>query len=106
MSSDHFDIAGIEKQYTKKILALFKNMPAGTSLILFGSRAKGNYREGSGIDLAIKGSGVTLDQRTQWLAEYENLFLPWKLDLVIYELTESQNLKEHIDRVGKQLLRW
>ena len=33
--------------------------------------------------------------------EIDDLLLPWKIDLSLYEHIESQQLREHIERVGK-----
>jgi predicted nucleotidyltransferase len=96
-------IPGIEEKHTLQILNLFKPFSANLQVLLFGSRAKGNYREGSDIDLAVKGSGFKLSDRDQLLSQYENLYLPWKLDVVVYSSIEEPALKEHIDRVGKKV---
>ncbi|MGK5081770.1 nucleotidyltransferase domain-containing protein [Bdellovibrionota bacterium FG-1] len=93
-------IPGISSLYSKQILGLFSALPQGTSVILFGSRAKGNYREGSDVDLALRGAEVSFEDRDRLLQEYENLNLPWKLDVVLYDRLENLELKEHIDRVG------
>lgn len=53
-------IPGIADSYTQKIMDLFRTLPKGTKAILFGSRAKGNYREGSDIDIALKGTSLTI----------------------------------------------
>ena len=97
-------IPGIPNHYGRQILELFQPLRKGTSLILFGSRAKGNYREGSDIDLAIKGADMTLKDRDRWLLKYETLNLPWKLDLVIYHHIKEPALLEHINRAGIQIL--
>ncbi len=67
-------------------------------VMLFGSRAKGNYRKGSDVDLAIIG-----DERkvAYWLNEETSL--PYFFDVVnLYKIT-NKNLIEHIKRVGKVL---
>lgn len=96
-------IPGIKEPFSSQILNLFRGLPANVEVILFGSRAKGNFREGSDIDLALKGKGLTQAICTELHSHYENLYLPWKLDLVIYETLQEPALKEHIDRVGKRL---
>lgn len=96
-------IPGIVPSYSDLILNLFRSLPEGSEVILFGSRAKGNFREGSDIDLAIKGKRITQQHRDQCLVEYEDLYLPWRLDLVIYEFITESALREHIDRIGKCL---
>jgi len=97
-------IKGISQEHSDKIVNLFLPLNFGTTLILFGSRAKGTQREGSDIDLAIKGTGYTQKNRDEFMMKYDDLYLPWKLDLVIYDTLESSDLKSHIDRVGIRLL--
>ena len=97
-------IPGIPNEYSHQILDIFRPLSKETSLILFGSRAKGNYREGSDIDLAIQGPHITLQDRDQWLLKYALLNLPWKLDLVIYHLIQEPAFIEHINRVGIRVL--
>ncbi len=94
-------IPGIPKPQCDLILGLFASSSHEIQLILFGSRAKGNFREGSDIDLAVKSSKVSLEDRDQWLLQYDELNLPWKLDLIVYHLVQEPELRSHIDRVGK-----
>lgn len=96
-------IPGLNLQQSQSILSLFKEDPQISEVILFGSRAKGCFREGSDIDIAVKGVALTYQNRDELLRKYENLYLPWKLDIVIYTLIENQELKEHIDRRGVKL---
>lgn len=98
-------ISGIPGQYQSKLMDLFRSLPKGTAVILFGSRAKGNFREGSDIDIALRGKDVTLADRDGILSGYEALYLPWKLDLVVYDLINEPALRAHIDRAGKLLLK-
>jgi len=67
--------------------------------ILFGSRAKGNYKKGSDIDIAING-----DERKIRYILNEETFLPYFFDIVNLEKIKNQNLLEHIKRVGKKLI--
>lgn len=97
-------IPGIPDPSARQILDLFKPLPKGVELILFGSRAKGNAREGSDIDLAMKGSSVSLENRDVALLKYDALHLPWKLDVIIYHLIKEPALRDHIDRVGIRIL--
>lgn len=70
-------------------------------VVLFGSRAKGNYKPGSDVDLAVKGDRITHRTLAQ-LADLlnEELPLPYFFDIVHYNGLESQPLVDHIDRVG------
>lgn len=74
------------------------------ALLVFGSRAKGNYRKGSDVDLAVVGEAVsdeTLSAVTDQLNEV--LPLPYFFDVVHYNTLAEEALKEHIDRVGLTL---
>lgn len=70
------------------------------SVILYGSRALGDFREGSDIDLTIVGS---LDHRQLLKVELEldDLMLPYKMDLSLRHEIDNPSLIEHINRVGK-----
>jgi predicted nucleotidyltransferase len=80
----------------KTVLCSHKNIE---NVILYGSRAKGNYKEGSDIDLTIKGN-LTFDNLVKISLDLDNLNLPWKIDLSLYNQIENKELLEHIDRVG------
>ena len=67
---------------------------------LFGSRAKGTWREGSDIDLAVQGEGIDRSDASRWAEELEEALFPWSVDVVIVDETTDQELIDHIDRVS------
>jgi predicted nucleotidyltransferase len=71
---------------------------------IFGSRAKGTYKKGSDIDLAIKFSGPehTPIQLIHDTLE-EEIPLPYFFDVIDYDTIQNKELIEHIDRVGKPI---
>ncbi len=91
---------GLPQEQFKRILDIFRRYPQVTDVILFGSRAKGNFREGSDIDFALKGENLDHRLLTQVEMDYDALELPWELNLVVYDTIENPDLKEHIDRIG------
>lgn len=91
---------GINDNNWNKIMMLIANQPNVDEAILFGSRAKGNFREGSDIDVCIKGEKLTLQDVYSILKAYDDTYLLYKLDLLIYNQINEPALKEHIDRVG------
>ena|SRR3989338_4613070 len=93
----------ISKQQWRQILGIITKHANIREVILYGSRAKGNFREGSDIDLVLKGDKITSKQLTQIGLDYENLYFPWKLDVTVYENITSDQLLDHIRRVGKKL---
>ena len=95
---------GIPQSNLQQIVAILQNNPKIKEAILFGSRAKGNFESGSDIDIALKGIDLSLEDILNAKTEIEELFLPWKTDLVIYHRIQEKELIEHIDRVGISLL--
>lgn len=97
---------GISDRTYQKLLDTFSKYPEIKEVLVFGSRAKGNYKTGSDIDLAVKGKGVTpgLIFRLKSLFN-SRLSIPYKVDVVGYDHLEYQELKEHINRAGKVVYR-
>jgi len=78
--------------------------PAIAEAKIFGSRAMGNYKNGSDIDLAV--FGPDLDAATvRKLSTLLNEELPitHHVDVVWYEACENADLKAHIDEHGRNL---
>jgi predicted nucleotidyltransferase len=71
--------------------------------ILYGSRAKGNYKNGSDIDLTLRGAGLTLNVLYKIMDELDDLLLPYTIDLSIFDNISDPDVVEHIQRVGVTL---
>jgi predicted nucleotidyltransferase len=71
------------------------------TVILFGSRAKGNYKPGSDVDLAVKGDRLQ-EQTIAQLADFlnEETTMPYFFDVVDYGNLDNPQLMVHIDRRG------
>jgi len=91
-----------ELDLSKVISILIKNEKID-EVILFGSRAKGNFSNGSDIDLALKGNCLTLNDILDASIEIDKLYLPYKFDLIIFDRINEKKLIDHIDRVGISL---
>ena len=68
--------------------------------ILCGTRAKGNFRPGSDIDLTLVGDGLSERIRAQLDEELDDLLLPYELDLSVLDRITHAELLDHIRRVG------
>lgn len=92
---------GLSKSDLKAIREVLGQFPEVEQGIIFGSRAKGTHKNGSDVDLALKGSELTFEQATRisYLLNEETL-MPYKFDVVQYETIKSDELIDHIDRVG------
>jgi predicted nucleotidyltransferase len=68
---------------------------------LYGSRAKGNYREGSDIDLVLIGNDDLNDRLLARIdMEIDDLLLPYMVDLSILSHITDPDVIDHIRRVG------
>jgi predicted nucleotidyltransferase len=92
---------GLKQSTIEKIRGIFSGHPEVEQVLLYGSRAKGNYRPGSDIDLTICGEAVTLSQLLKIENELDELLLPYKIDLSLRHKIDSPELLAHIRRVGK-----
>ncbi|GGX02938.1 nucleotidyltransferase domain-containing protein [Aquimarina muelleri] len=92
---------GLSKISIEKILEVFKANSEIEEAIIFGSRAKGNYREGSDVDITLKGDKLTFDKLLRIESQIEDKFLPYKFDLSIFENIDNKELIDHINRIGK-----
>ncbi|WP_255408173.1 nucleotidyltransferase domain-containing protein [Macromonas nakdongensis] len=79
---------------------MFQNHPSVEQVVLFGSRAKGNHRSGSDIDLCLTAPSLSPHELWNLDAEIDDLLLPWKVDLVLRHTIDSPELLAHIQRVG------
>jgi predicted nucleotidyltransferase len=94
---------GLTEKLLKQIVTALADEPKVEGAVLFGSRAKGNFKEGSDIDLALKGTTLTPNDLMSLAARFEELPTLKRIDLLIYNTINEPALKEHIDRVGIQL---
>ena len=92
---------GLKVGTINNINSVFTKFPEIEEVILYGSRAKGNYREGSDIDITLKGELLTDDIRSKVSLDIDNLNTPYLFDISVFHLLESDSLIEHINRVGK-----
>jgi len=93
---------GLSSNNIDKINSVFKQYSEINEVIIFGSRAKGNYRNNSDIDLAIKGNNINLSILQQIEIKLDELYIPNSIDLIVFEKIENSELINHINRVGKQ----
>ena len=105
MNDDLATRTGLPSHAIGKLRSLFACWPAVESVVLYGSRAKGNFRPGSDIDITILGEGVALDDLLRIDTAIDDLLLPWTVDLSRRVDIENPDLLAHIDRVGIELYR-
>ena len=70
-------------------------------VIIYGSRAKGNFRNGSDIDLTLVGENITEDIKSKVWLDLDELNSPYLIDISVLHSLKSESLLEHIQRIGK-----
>ena len=91
---------GLTDTTIAKIHAVFARFPEIEKAVLDGSRAKGNFKTGSDIDLTLFGQALTSDLRSKIAWELDDLSLPYTIDLSLFHELNHAELREHIERVG------
>lgn len=91
---------GLKDTHIRLIQSVFSSYGSIEKAIIYGSRAKGNYRTGSDIDLTLRGDDLNLSTLMKIETELDDLLLPYKIDLSIFHKIEDPDLIEHINRVG------
>lgn len=92
---------GLSEKAIKTIVDILAKYPEVETAIIYGSRAKGNYREGSDIDLTFKGQSLTVDTLFKIANDLDDSDSPYLFDLSIYHQLENPNSIDHINRIGK-----
>ncbi len=93
---------GLSEVEINKINSVFKRYEQIKKVILYGSRAIGNFKLSSDIDLTLITDATDLSFLFKIENQIDDLLLPYKVDLSIYSLLDNENLKEHIARVGAE----
>lgn len=87
---------GLPQRTVNEILAYFLKSPDIEKVMIFGSRAKGNYHNGSDIDFAVWTDKH--DSIIDVTASLNNLPTPYKFDVVDYKNISHEGIKNSIDR--------
>ncbi|MDF1796167.1 MAG: nucleotidyltransferase domain-containing protein [Coxiellaceae bacterium] len=92
---------GLSERNIAEIQRVLKAYPKVKKAILYGSRAKGNYRPNSDIDLTLQGDTLEYTDLVAIDNALDDLLLPYTFDLSLYHKIENADLIDHIKRVGE-----
>jgi predicted nucleotidyltransferase len=93
---------GLSDRALNTLQALFRKYTGITKVILYGSRAMGNYKNGSDIDISLETDDTfKQDDLLHLMSDLDDSDLPYFVDCSIYKDLQNENLKAHIDRVGQ-----
>ncbi len=91
---------GLKPEIITHLKNIFYKFEEIESVVLYGSRAKGNYHRGSDIDITLKGNDIT-EPLISSLEQYiDDLLLPYSFDISSWNKIDNLDLRAHIERVG------
>lgn len=94
---------GLSEDDLNQMCGVFRKFPMIQSVVLFGSRAIGNYKPGSDVDLALKGqTNPSMASRIGGILN-EETNLPYFFDVVDYNSVVRKEFLEHIRRHGVEI---
>ena len=95
---------GLSDQTLQKIRDVFVRYPQVEEAVLYGSRARGDYKNGSDIDLTLRGSTeLTRTILSQIANDLDDQLLPYTIDLSIFKNIRNPEMIEQIERIGVAL---
>ncbi|MDC7218892.1 MAG: nucleotidyltransferase domain-containing protein [Spirochaetales bacterium] len=94
---------GLSEEIVESLKSVFLLYEEIEKVVIYGSRAMGNYREGSDIDITLIGDDLDWRELVALENKLDDLMLPYELDISTFDELENPDLLEHINRVGKIL---
>lgn len=97
---------GLKQEDIKTITAVISKRGEVEEVLIFGSRAKGNFKNGSDVDIVLKGENVTRDTILAISGELnDETILPYHFDILDFNTIQNEELIQHIQRVGQIIYR-
>lgn len=92
---------GLNNQTIENIHSVLNQYPEIEKVLIFGSRASGNYRQGSDIDLALIGKNIDDRLLSKISLDLDELNTPYFFDLVIFYTLKQGSFLFHINNTGQ-----
>ncbi len=93
-------IDGLQDKHRLAILNVLSADKRVERVVLFGSRAKGTFTSGSDVDIALFGDELAIRDQSRLVVLMEELTVPQRVDLLLYNRIEDKTLRTHIQRDG------
>lgn len=91
---------GLSQKSLSEVIGILRNYLEIEEAKLFGSRAMGNFKNGSDLDIALFGNDISLSLILKLKSDFEDSSLPYFVDIVNYNSISNPELKRHIDQNG------
>ncbi len=95
---------GLKPKIIEDIKDILKKYTEVEKAVIFGSRARGDYKKGSDIDITLFGAKLTNSINTKIFYEIDNLYLVYNIDLINFNtLNEEDKLRQSILDEGVEI---
>ena len=91
---------GLSDKTLATVRGILASCQAVDKAVLYGSRAKGNFKSGSDLDITLIGAGITPGMLADLAGRFEDSVIPYQVDLSIQADIDNPSLLDHIARVG------
>lgn len=91
---------GLSDETVTELINIFRKFPLIDTVILYGSRAKGSYHQGSDIDLAIFAPDMSDIEFSKLWDALDDLSLIYKIDCLHFEKLKNSSLRDNILKQG------
>ena len=82
------------------MMGIFSKQAGIRSVIVYGSRAMGRYREGSDIDIVLDAPKLLFSDLSALMIALSDSMIPQEVDLALLHEVTNADLLSHIERVG------
>jgi len=98
------DRFGLNENIIEDIINIIKQYEEITKAVIFGSRARGNYKKASDIDIALFGDKITHTINAKIYFQIDDLYMPYKIDLINFNTLSTNNkIRENILKEGIEI---
>ena len=94
---------GLSDKNLAELRAILSSIPHIEEAIIYGSRARGNYKNGSDIDLSLKGRDLTYHDLALLDFKLDDSYIPYFFDTNSYSRLSNPDLIANIDKYGKTI---
>ena len=96
---------GLKERHRKAVIDIIAGNARVDRAVLFSSRAMGAFRPASDVDVALFGDCLSMRDQANLTAAIEDLTIPQRVHLLLYETVDSITLRKHIKTQGVEWYR-
>ena len=96
---------GLTDKSYKELLEILASIPEIEEVLIYCSRARGDYWRASDVDLSIKGKNVVRHTLAVLNDKLYESHIPQIFDTHIYSKIKSQSFKDNVNQDGKLIYR-